>query len=84
VALYENGLSSEVKAGENKGVTLKHDFVVRDWIGPVALAGEGRASLPRVLQLPQGAAAKNLGVAAFVQGERGEVLQALALPLCSG
>lgn len=84
VALYENGLSSEVKAGENRGVTLRHDFVVRDWIGPVALAGDGKVVLPRLLQLPQGAAAKNLGVAAFVQGERGEVLQVLAMPLCSG
>jgi hypothetical protein len=84
VALYENGLSSEVKAGENRGVTLRHDYVVRDWIGPLALQGEGKGMLPRALALPPGAVAGNLGVAAFVQNGRGEVLQALALPLCGG
>ncbi len=30
-ALTENGHSSDVRAGENGGVTLKHDAVVRDW-----------------------------------------------------
>jgi hypothetical protein len=36
----------------------------------------------RSVNLPAGASAKNLGVAAFVQTDKGEVLQALALPLC--
>jgi hypothetical protein len=84
VALYENGLASEVKAGENRGVVLKHDYVVRDWIGPIALAGAGKAVMPRALAVPAGALAKNLGVVAFVQTDRGDVLQALALPLCGG
>lgn len=83
IALYQNGLSSDVRAGENRGVQLRHDFVVRDWIGPVALNPTGgKAALPRALAIPPGAAAHNLGVAAFVQTPRGEVLQALALPLC--
>jgi hypothetical protein len=34
-AVTENGHSSAVKAGENEGVTLKHDFVVREFV-PVA------------------------------------------------
>ncbi|WP_420476531.1 DUF1223 domain-containing protein [Noviherbaspirillum sp. ST9] len=85
VVLYENGLSSDVKAGENRDVQLRHDYVVRDWIGPVALDGQGgKAALPRPLAVPAGAVARNLGVAAFVQTPRGEVLQALALPLCHG
>jgi hypothetical protein len=29
LALYENNLATVVKAGENKGLTLRHDFVVR-------------------------------------------------------
>lgn len=29
VAIYENGLSSNIDAGENNGRTLKHDYVVR-------------------------------------------------------
>jgi hypothetical protein len=85
VVLYENDVSSDVKAGENRGVQLRHDHVVRDWIGPVALDGQdGKATLPRPLAVPAGALARNLGVAAFVQTPRGEVLQALALPLCPG
>jgi hypothetical protein len=85
VALYENGLKSEVRAGENEGETLKHDFVVRDWIGPIVLDGKGgKVALPRALKMPAGAVAKNLGVAAFVQTDKGEVLQALSLPVCAG
>lgn len=85
VILYENGVSSDVKAGENRGVQLRHDYVVRDWIGPVALDGQGgKAKLPRPLAVPMGAMGRNLGVAAFVQTPRGDVLQALALPLCGG
>jgi hypothetical protein len=34
--------------------------------------------------VPSTSIAKHLGVAAFVQNDAGEVLQALALPLCSG
>ncbi|WP_292932308.1 DUF1223 domain-containing protein [Noviherbaspirillum sp.] len=83
VALYENGLQTQVKAGENGGVTLRHDYVVREWLGPVSVppAGEGVA-LMRTIALPLNASLKNLGVAAFVQDDHGEVLQALSLPLC--
>jgi hypothetical protein len=82
VAVYENGLSNRVTAGENRGATLQHDFVVREWWGPIALDRAGTAELARK------PAARNLangGIAAFVQSRRtGEVLQALALPACKG
>jgi hypothetical protein len=86
IALYENGLSSNVKAGENSGVVLKHDYVVRDWIGPINLAADAaNASVAsRALAVPTNSVAKQLGVAAFVQNKNGEVLQALALPYCGG
>jgi hypothetical protein len=85
LALYQNNLSSRVEAGENQGRTLAHDFVVRDWIGPIEFAGDGRVRDRRSLALPPGAAGSNTGVAAFVQ-DRGtaEVLQALLLPACPG
>lgn len=38
VALYQNGLTTSVRAGENQGATLRHDYVVREWIGPKILA----------------------------------------------
>jgi len=83
VAVHENGLVSRVTAGENRGVTLRHDYVAREWIGPIALDAEGRAELKRAIALPAGARAS--GVIAFVQNRRnGDVLQALALAACKG
>ncbi len=82
VAVYENGLSNKVTAGENRGATLNHDFVVREWWGPFALDRAGTAELVRA---PAARGLANGGVAAFVQSRRtGEVLQALALPACRG
>ena len=83
LALTQNNLVTPVKAGENRGVTLHHDYVVREWIGPVALDASGRAQLSRDLVLPKGAKLSDIGVSAVVQRARnGEVLQALALPAC--
>jgi len=81
LALHENRLSIEVKAGENRGVTLKHDNVVRRWTGPLDL--KQPVSVKRMLPLEREWKAKDLGVAAFVQDlASGEVLQAASLPLC--
>ena len=44
LALFENNLATTVSAGENKGHTLKHDFVVRSLVGPLALDGQGDLS----------------------------------------
>jgi hypothetical protein len=82
VAAYENGLSNRVTAGENRGVTLHHDFVVREWWGPIALDSAGGVELARKVTKLEVA---NGGVAAFVQSRRtGEVLQAVTLPACKG
>lgn len=83
VALVENGVASQVKAGENSGRLLRHDFVVREWLAPVPLVSGG-AVVSRTLALPAGAAAKRLGISAFVQTDKGDVLQALSLPVCGG
>ncbi len=84
LASYENKLVSRVAAGENRGRTLTHDYVVLEWVGPIAFAGGGIAER-RVLPLLPKAVAANSGVAAFVQNRRtGEVLQALMLPACPG
>ena len=82
LAIYQNGLSTIVAAGENRGKTLAHDFVTRAWAEPVILnsAGMGRAALSA--QIPSASSA-NAGIAAFVQNRRsGEVLQAFSMPLC--
>jgi hypothetical protein len=81
---YENKLVSEVKAGENRGRTLPHDYVVLQWTGPFEFKGAKLAERQRLALLPKAVAA-NSGVVAFVQNKAtGEVLQALMLPACKG
>ncbi len=84
LALYESGLVSQVKAGENRGATLRHDFVVREWLGPLPLDATGRLSDTRTLPARVDIDYSRAGIAAFVQDARGEILQTLALPLCGG
>jgi hypothetical protein len=87
IALVESGVASQVVAGENRGRLLRHDFVVREWLDPVALSGAGTqrgAMVSKLLALPAGAATGRLGISAFVQSDKGQVLQALALPVCGG
>lgn len=83
LASYENRLSSTVTAGENSGRTLKHDFVVLEWQGPLDLGPQGRRAERRRIPLLPRAVPENSGVVAFVQDRRSlEVLQALMLPSC--
>ena len=83
LALAENGLVTRVMAGENGGVTLAHEHVVRDWIGPIRLAA-GAAQAEREIALPAGWNRARLEVVAFVQDERnGSVLQALSAQQCA-
>ena len=83
VASYENKLLSRVTAGENEGRSLAHDYVVLEWVGPLAFSADGAASLSRAIPLVPKAVPANSGVAAFVQNRRtAEVLQALMLPAC--
>ncbi len=79
VALYENNLVTSVKAGENKGALLKHDFVVRELSNPVALDGDGRLTHDVSIRIAPQWKSRDLHLAAFVQHPRsGEVLQALS------
>lgn len=83
LALYENNLSSQVTAGENRGKRLRHDFVVRALAGPYSTDDRGSASLIHRFRIEPGWKTGDLHVAAFVQNERGgDVLQALALAYC--
>ena len=85
VAVYENALTSQVRAGENSGATLHHERVVRQWIGPVPLAA-GHAQIRRDVMLDAvdaGAPADRFGVVAFVENAAtGDVLQAADLATC--
>ena len=80
LAVHESDLASDVRAGENSGRRLRHDFVVRDLIGPLALK-EGKFS--QTLVLLDSWKVPNLGVTAFVTSTADmAVLQALGVPSC--
>ena len=82
IAVYENNLKSMVKAGENNGKELKHDFVVRTLFGPFKLEANG--NFKKVFNLSKAWQSRDGGVASFMQDrETGDVLQALKLPFCS-
>jgi len=77
VALYENNLESDVKAGENRGSRLRHDYVVRTLIGPIPVSGNRDTGWSGDIPVNTDWKPDDLGIAAFVQsGTTGEVLQA--------
>jgi hypothetical protein len=83
LALYENNLSNQVTAGENRGKRLRHDFVVRQLAGPFAPGAGGEASFGQRFPLQPAWKTHDLHIAAFVQDEStGDVLQSLSLALC--
>lgn len=84
VVLYQNGLSSEVRAGENAGKKLYHEFVVRELEGPL-LIPQGK-SLTKTLhfEISKYADPTSLGVALFAEEPvSGATLQAMATPVCA-
>ena len=76
-ALSEDGLSSQVRAGENRGALLRHDHVVRAFAGPLPLTGaEAEIALPSDLDVA------HASLVAFAQrATDGAIAQAVALPL---
>jgi len=82
IAVTEDKLVSNVSAGENRGVTLSHDHVVRQWIGPIAL-NAGRADVRQAITPRANWNPANLGIVGFVQDMKtGHVLQAVAASQC--
>ena len=77
VAIYENEIVRNITAGENRGKTLSHDFVVRYWSAPAILEpGESMVSLD--LLIDGDWARENLGIAVIaVNSKNGETLQAV-------
>jgi len=81
LAVYESGITRRIGAGENRGRTLKHDFVVRHWSAPSAIA-RGRNQTELDIVLPADWHRPNLGLAVIVQNRRTfETLQALSASL---
>ena len=85
VALFENGLHSEVKAGENAGKKLYHDYVVREFTDAGTVASGKTLTRQIVIDLPSNSDPRRLGLAAFAEDAvSGATMQAMAVALCDG
>jgi hypothetical protein len=81
VAYADSGLVSDVKAGENRGVRLAHDHVVRALREAGAFDATGRLQASATLPRPREAGTHPTLVAFVQRAGNGDVLQALAQPL---
>ena len=85
LGLVQSGLATAVSAGENRGATLRNDYVVRDWRGPFSVA-----AATQTLRFPnpdvRPSVARSWAVVALVDSPNGATLQAARLPLdtCKG
>lgn len=80
VALFENGLNSKVRAGENNGRELRHDFVVRELFGAYPIT---QGTISKSFTLSPEWNSRNAGAVVFVQNRvTGEVIQSLQLLFC--
>ncbi|MGH8618389.1 MAG: DUF1223 domain-containing protein [Burkholderiales bacterium] len=83
LALTESRLATDVRAGENRGKRLEHDFVVRELVGPVAFSEGAVLALTHEFRVGADWKREQLAVAAFVQDRAtGATLQALAVAGC--
>jgi len=83
VAYVDSGLHSDVGAGENRGLRLEHDHVVRSLEATDTLDGKGVIHARLVLDRPSEAGTMPTIVAFVQRVSNGDVLQALALPLAA-
>ncbi|MEO6173181.1 MAG: DUF1223 domain-containing protein, partial [Arenimonas sp.] len=81
LAVYQDGLSSQVRAGENRGKLLRHDRVVRQWLGPYRLNGTS-TDKDFTIALSNASVVGQTGLLAVLENSaNGQVLQSLKLPL---
>jgi hypothetical protein len=75
LALYEDGITTKVQAGENAGWTIENDAIVRKLIRVGTGSTETTASIP----LDKGWNASRLGVVAFLQDRKTLVIRGAAV-----
>jgi hypothetical protein len=84
VAATESGLVSDVNAGENRGVRLTHDHVVRALAGPYPVPASGEMTTTAALARPVERGADPALVAVVQDARTGRILQSLTLAGCIG
>ncbi len=87
VAVYENNIERKISGGENRGRTLKHDFVVRHWSKPIALKrglNNANSDLHALdISIPEAWRKPHLGFAVVVDDGAGATLQSVSASLAS-
>jgi len=81
LAVYQDGLSSKVRAGENAGKLLRHDRVVRQWLGPYRFNGKSTTRDFNIALSNTGAMGQTGLLAVLENSSNGQVLQSVKLPL---
>lgn len=86
IAYADSGLSSDVRAGENRGVRLTHEHVVRALRPAGAVDGRGRVNASVDFVRPREPGTQPMVVAFVQRRSNGDVLQTLVLPIaaCGG
>jgi hypothetical protein len=85
LALYQNGVSTAVPAGENSGRTLENDYVVRRLQQILRFGPNRQEEGSAAMAIPRGWSGAPLGVAVFLQNERShEIVAADARPIGGG
>lgn len=78
-AVTESNLRTAVLAGENHGRSLLYNNVVRELIGPISISLDDEMVIERKIKLDTDWRKENLNLVAFVQSERGDIMQAISL-----
>jgi len=76
IAVTEDGLATQVRAGENRGALLRHDHVVRAFAGPLPLDGAVAD-----VRLPEDADRSHATLVAFAQRADGAIAQVVSCRL---
>jgi hypothetical protein len=84
LVLLQSGVLTSVASGENRGRTLRNDFVARAIHGPLTVHGSRPLAIAHSFDVAADAGAAGYSIASYVENRRtGEVLQALALRDCT-
>jgi len=82
IAISENNLSSSITDGENEGLKLHHNHVVRQFIGPFTLQGQDKLNIKQNIILDKQWKLADLSLVVFAQDSiDGTTHQAIQIPL---
>ncbi|NOY67637.1 MAG: DUF1223 domain-containing protein [Gammaproteobacteria bacterium] len=82
IAITENNLSSSITGGDNKGLSLKHNNVVRQLTGPIRMQGKSKLDIKEKIMLDKSWKLDDLTLIVFVEDYvNGKLYQSLQIAL---